>query len=147
MRTMLLFFLLLWGVIVSAQITVSVAENLPTTGAKPNGTFIGHVIATDEDIVHGDYLTYTIVGGNTNSAYRFGTSLSVKDRTGNLYVNNTRAIYRNNHCVYNSFRLTVKVTDKFGAYAKAIITVNCNAGTLSYSEPRPVRDAIYNIFR
>jgi hypothetical protein len=88
----------------------SIAQN------APNGTLVGTVVATDPDA--GQSLTYSITGGNTNTAFAINPS------NGNLTVNNSSAL------TIQAYTLTVRVTDNGSPslWAQASITINVNSG-------------------
>ncbi|MDD2526927.1 MAG: cadherin domain-containing protein, partial [Lentimicrobiaceae bacterium] len=108
-----------------ATITILVTEvNLPPVinnqafiinEKSATGTLVGTVQATDPNT--GQQLTYTIVSGNTGSAFQLNSS------TGDLTVNSSESLNYNNN---PSFNLVVKVTDNgFGNLTdQATITVN-----------------------
>src|SRR5450759_1979513 len=73
--------------------TFSVDENSPV------GTSVGKVLAFDED---GQALTYSILGGNTNSAF------SISETDGKITVNNKAAI---DYEITSSFTLNIEVKD------------------------------------
>ena len=81
----------------------------------PNGTEFGSVLATDPDV--GQTLTYSIIGGNTNSAFQINAS------TGILSVNNSLGL---DYESLNTFGLTVRVQDngQGNLFSQAIITIN-----------------------
>jgi hypothetical protein len=83
-----------------------------------NGTAVGTVQATDPDA--GQSLTYSILSGNTNSAFAIVSS------TGILYVNNTLAL---DYETTPSFSLVIKVQDNFSSgslSSQATIIVSLN---------------------
>jgi hypothetical protein len=82
---------------------------------SPNGTAVGNVVATDPDA--GQTLTYTILSGNTNSAFALNSS------TGAITVANSAAL---NYEVLASYSLVIKVQDNGtgNLSSQATITVN-----------------------
>ena len=74
------------------------------------GTQVGRVTATDPD--SGDTRTYSITAGNTNNA------LSINASTGSILVANFAAT------TVGPLNLTVRATDKAGAYAEVPVTVS-----------------------
>ena len=80
-----------------------------------NGTSVGHVIATDPDIA--DILSYSIIGGNTNSAF------AINAGTGEITVNNSSAL---NFEATQSFTLTVQVDDGNGKTDTDSLTILVN---------------------
>jgi hypothetical protein len=72
----------------------SIAENSSTN------SFVGHVVAIDPD--NGQTLNYSILSGNTNSAFQIGTT------NGNILVQNMNAL---NFEAQNQFNLIVQVED------------------------------------
>ncbi|MBK7172697.1 MAG: cadherin domain-containing protein [Bacteroidales bacterium] len=87
----------------------SIAEN------SSNGSIVGNIIATDPDA--GQSLTFSILSGNTSSAFSINTS------TGQLTVANSSVL---NFEAIPSFSLLVKVQDNgtVSLSSQAIITVN-----------------------
>ncbi|HEY5470197.1 MAG TPA: cadherin domain-containing protein [Bacteroidales bacterium] len=88
--------------------TFSVDENSPV------GTSVGKVLAFDED---GQALTYSILGGNTNSAF------SISETDGKITVNNKAAI---DYEITSSFTLNIEVKDSKNKNAIADIIINLN---------------------
>jgi gliding motility-associated-like protein len=86
--------------------TVQLNEN------SPNGTAVHTVVALDIDA--GDALSYSIIGGNTGSAF------IINSTTGAITVADAAKL---NFEAAASFNLLVKVTDKAGAYAEAEVKV------------------------
>jgi hypothetical protein len=98
-----------------------IANQTFTVGrASANGTLVGTVVATDEDI--GQTLTYAITGGNTGGAF------AISSVNGQLFVSNRNALFGR-----SSIPLNVTVTDNGAGNLKATatITVNIVAGSLS----------------
>jgi hypothetical protein len=85
----------------------SISENSST------GTFVGKVIATDED--NDPALTYSIINGNTNSAFE------ISGTDGNITVHNEEAIDYETTPV---FKLMVEVRDSKNGSAASDITIN-----------------------
>jgi hypothetical protein len=106
--------------------TFSVNEN------SPNGTNVGTVTATDPNA--GQTLTYTIVSGNTNSAFALNSS------TGQISVANSAAV---NYEVSSSYALVIRVTDNGtgNLWSQATITVNI----LNVNEPPVISSQAYSI--
>jgi VCBS repeat-containing protein len=98
-----------------------IANQTFTVGrASANGTLVGTVVATDEDV--GQTLTYAITGGNTGGAF------AISSVNGQLFVSNRNALFGR-----SSIPLNVTVTDNGAGNLKATatITVNIVAGSLS----------------
>lgn len=85
----------------------TVAEN------SANGTVVGTVSASDPDA--GAVLVYSISGGNVSSAFAINSS------NGQITVNNSAAL---DFETRPTFSLTIQVTDQFGLFRKAVITIN-----------------------
>jgi hypothetical protein len=77
------------------------------------GTFVGKVLATDED--NDTTLTFAILSGNQNNAFLISSA------TGEITVSNEVAM---NFEATPSFTLTVEVRDSHNATAVATVTVN-----------------------
>ncbi|MBF0451875.1 MAG: tandem-95 repeat protein, partial [Candidatus Magnetomorum sp.] len=102
----------------------------------PNNTFVGQVTATDPDIPQ-QTITYSIVGGNTNSAF------VIESTTGKLYIQNTSAIdYETTPG--HQFELTVQAKDNgqnpANQTGNGIVTININN-----VNDAPVLSAINNL--
>ncbi len=80
-----------------------------------NGTIIGSLVATDLDA--GQTLTYTILSGNTSTAFALNSS------SGQMTVNNAAAL---NPAVNSEFSLVVRVSDNGNplAFTDATVTIN-----------------------
>lgn len=113
------------GVANSSVVTVTIQVNAPpaVNGGTfslnenaANGTTVTTLSATDPNV--GDSLTYSIVSGNTNSAFAINSS-------GRITVNNTGAL---DFEVNSTFNLTVQVQDNAVAQGTtaAIVTINLN---------------------
>jgi N-acetylneuraminic acid mutarotase len=81
------------------------------------GTLAGTTNATDPN---GETLNYSIVSGNTNSAF------SINAATGEIKVAKSL-----NYHTQNSYTLTIKATDAGGLSDEAAVSINVTAGTSS----------------
>jgi hypothetical protein len=98
----------------SAKITITIKDlfenrppiinnqNFSVDENKPNGTYVGTVLAMDYNA--NQTLTFSIIYGNTNNAF------GIEASTGKLYVNNISAL---NFEANPSFSLQVKVSDNY----------------------------------
>lgn len=109
-------------------------QSFSTNENVSNGTLIGTIVASDPN--SGQLLSYTIISGNTNSAF------TINSTNGRLSVNNSTTI---NYESISRFSLTVRATDNGAGnlWAQATITVNVinvneapilNASTFSVRE-------------
>jgi hypothetical protein len=96
--------------VINSQI-FSIAENATVN------TVVGTISATDPD--NNQTLSYSITGGNSNSAF------SVNASTGVLTVQNSQAL---NYEAIQQFAFQIKVADQGDLYAVATITVNVQNG-------------------
>jgi hypothetical protein len=111
---------ILWSA-ATVTITVNPAANQPPVIANqsfnvvqnsPNGTIVGTIVATDPNA--GQILSYSIISGNSNTAFSINTT------NGNLSVFNSAGMTN------STFLLTVRVTDNGNPslYSQAVITIN-----------------------
>ncbi len=86
-------------------------DNFAISELTSNGALVGHVMGDDID---GDSLTYSIVSGNTNSAF-------IIDGSGMLKVNDASAI---DYETVNAYVLDVQVSDPDALTASALVYVD-----------------------
>ncbi|MGC8742442.1 MAG: Ig-like domain-containing protein, partial [Verrucomicrobiia bacterium] len=92
---------------------ISQTFNVPEN--SNNGTVVGTVTATDED--SGQTLTYSISGGNTNSAF------AINSASGQITVNNGSVL---DHETVPIWQLTVQVTDNGTPVNSSTATITIN---------------------
>lgn len=107
-------------------------QSFSVTENSPVNTVVGTVVATDAD--PGQTLTYSIVSGNTNNAFKINAA------TGQILVNNPAAI---NFETIKSFPLIVKVTDNGSPVFSAQNTVTINV--LNLNETPIVNDQTFTV--
>lgn len=111
---------ILWSA-ATVTITVNPSANQPPVITNqsfnvaqnaPNGTLVGTVVASDPNA--GQALSYSIISGNSNTAFSINTT------NGNLSVFNSAGMTN------STFSLTVRVTDNGSPslYSQAVITIN-----------------------
>ena len=91
--------------------------------AADNGVLVGTVSATDPELVSGDQLTYSIIGGNT------GTVFAINSSNGRITVPDTSKLDAD---AMPTFNLTVRVIDKGGQIDTATITINVSPLPIRY---------------
>lgn len=96
------------------------------------GSFVGSVVASDPD--PDNWLTFSILSGNTNSAFK------IQSNTGRIFVNNAGAVNYESQQVYN---LLVRAIDNLGASTQAIMTINI----LDVNETPVVQNSSFTVNR
>lgn len=102
--------------------TVSNASFFVQQGAA-DGVLVGTVSATDPELVSGDQLTYSIIGGNTGTVFAIGSS------NGRITVPDASKLDAN---TMPTFNLTVRVMDRGGQTDTATITINVTPLPITY---------------
>jgi hypothetical protein len=108
-------------------VTVQVVNDAPVfdpdvygssvTELDPNGTLVGDpVSATDPNAGIGDFITFSIVAGNGTGSGAF----AIDPVTGQLSVNDSSQM---DHEVVSSYTLTIRATDRAGAFDTATFNV------------------------
>jgi protocadherin Fat 4 len=122
---------------VSTDATVSLAEN------SASGVAVHTVLATDPD--DGDALTYSIIGGNTNTAF------AINGSSGQITVNNSGAL---DFETSPSYSLVVRASDG-SLFDDAVVVVNLTNvnetpsgadATISLNENSPNGTIVHTVF-